>query len=334
MPTVSVIVPTFNGRSYLQATLQSILQQTYLDLELIVVDDGSTDGSGDWVRETFRAEPRLRVVSRPNGGISRARNTGLENARGRFVAITDHDDIWHPQKLQIQVRWLESLAADVGGVYGEFRAFSGAGEPFFPEPLSWPPVQDSELSGWIYHQLLLTNWVLFSTALFRREVFTAVGNFDPDLPPADDWDMALRISRRFMLMKSAQVVALYRQHTGQTSRRLLATDPQTRLRESMLLRYGPTGPDGRSCDPKKLQSRRVASHLTFSTSHAESGSLRTAARAELLALLDGLADPRAWRGMLTTLAAVTHRLPGRVAQHWRASAVRRRADRKVRTPGR
>jgi glycosyltransferase involved in cell wall biosynthesis len=235
-PAVSVILPTYNGLQHLAATVDSVMGQTLADHELIVVDDGSTDGTADWVRQHY---PGVRLIERSNGGISRARNTGLAAARGRYVAFLDHDDIWHPHKLAQQVRWLDELPAEVGCDFGEFRAWDGSTEPNLQQPLPYPPVEVPELCGWIYHQLLLTNWVLFSTALFRREVFAEVGNFDPDLPPADDWDMALRVSRRFQMMKTADVLALYRQHPGQTSRRVFDKDPQTRLRESMLLRYGP-----------------------------------------------------------------------------------------------
>ena len=327
-PTVSIVVPTFNGRAHLGATLGSILGQSFTDFELIVVDDGSTDGTGAWLRQDWAGEPRLRVLTRPNGGIARARNTGLEQARGALVAVTDHDDLWHPQRLAHQVRWLQASPADVGVVYGEFRAWDGQAEPAFAEPLHWPPREVPELSGWIYHQLLLTNWVLFSTALFRREVFAAVGHFDPELPPADDWDMVLRISRRWRLLKQPEVVALYRQHAGQTSRRVVAADPQTRLRESMLLRYGPVGPDGRACDPAQLRERRLRAHLAHAAAHAGAhgaarpgaraaapgaaapaggGSLAVAWQSLRQALALAPADARVWRGLAALLAAALRR---------------------------
>jgi len=314
-PCVSVVLPTYNGLRHLGATVDSVLAQDFQDFELVVVDDVCTDGTADFVRTQYAGHLQLRLVVRANGGISVARNTALELARGRYIAFLDHDDIWHPQKLGVQVRWLQELPADVGCVFGEFRHWDGQGEAAFPAPLAWPPVPVPALSGWIYHQLLLTNWVLFSTALFRREVFAAVGNFDPDLPPADDWDMALRASRRFQFMKATEVVALYRQHTGQTSRRVLASDPQTRLRESMLLRYGATSPDGQICDLRSLRDRRVAAHISFAASHAQMGGLRKAAQAEAQALADGPLDPRAWRSLLSVLLAMTRRFPERLAVH-------------------
>jgi hypothetical protein len=317
-PCVSVVLPTYNGLRHLAATVDSVLAQDFQDFELVLVDDGSTDSTAEFVRSRYGNCPRVRLVVRANGGIAAARNTALEHARGRFIAFLDHDDIWHPQKLTVQVRWLDELPEDVGCVFGEFRHWDGDGDPAFPGPLVYPPVSVPALSGWVYHQLLLTNWVLFSTAMLRREVFATVGNFDPDLPPADDWDMAIRVSRRFRMMKCAEVVALYRQHPAQTSRRVTPLDPQTRLRESMILRYGPTGPDGSQCDKRLLRERRVAAHTSFASSHALAGRLRSAMRAEARALASSPLDRRAWTTLIAVVYYTLRRFPSRVMTHMRA----------------
>lgn len=130
--------------------------------------------------------------------------------------------------------------------------------------------------------------------------------------------MALRVSGRYQLMKTGDVLALYRQHSGQTSRRVFEVDPQSRLRDSMLLRCGSVGPDSSACDRKQLRDRRVAAHLSFAARHALGGHLRTAMGAESRALLASPANLRAWRTLLTVLVAVARRLPGRVARHARA----------------
>lgn len=140
LPTVSVILPTYSGLRHLGATLDSVLNQDFSDHELIVVDDGSTDGTAAWVRQNY---PTVLLLERSNGGISRARNTGLEAAHGRYIAFLDHDDLWHPQKLAQQARWLDEL----GCVFGEFRAWSGETEPGLDYALPYPPIPVPELSG-------------------------------------------------------------------------------------------------------------------------------------------------------------------------------------------
>ena len=322
-PAVSIILPACNSAPFLESTLGSIYAQSLQDFEVLVVDDGSTD---DTAAIVARQHPQVRLFRQANVGIAQARNTGLHHARGRYIAFMDHDDFWHPQKLALQVRVLDEAQASVGACFGEFRTWDGSSTPAFPTSLAWPPSFVPELSGWIYHELLLTNWALFSTALFRREVFAAVGEFDPDLPPADDWDIALRVSRRYQFLKTLDVVALYRMHAAQTSRRCFTRDYQTELRESMLLRYGPAGPDGRVCDPAKLKDRRVRSHLAHSSSHAQSGSVATALRSLAKAWRMSPTDPRAWRAAVSVLRVLARRVPSLGWPKWREHETRSHGD--------
>ena len=104
MPTVSVVIPLYNARTVIQETIESVLAQTWKDYEIIVVDDGSTDGSDEVVRQ-FTG--RARLVRRENGGVAKARNLGIEQSSGKYVALLDHDDLWHPTKLEKQVAVLE-----------------------------------------------------------------------------------------------------------------------------------------------------------------------------------------------------------------------------------
>lgn len=303
-PAVSIVLPAYNSTRYIESTLGSIYAQTLQDFEVLLVDDGSTD---DTAAIVARQHPQVRLFRQANAGISQARNTGLRHARGRYIAFMDHDDYWHSRKLEHHVRVLDEADASVGACFGEFLSWDGVSAPAFPAELTWPPSFVPELSGWIYHELLLTNWVLFSTALFRREVFAAVGEFDPDLPPADDWDIALRASRRYQFLKTQDVVALYRMHAGQTSRRCFPRDHQTEVRESMLLRYGPAGPDGRVCDPAKLKDRRIRSHLAHASSHAQAGSVATSLRSLAKAWRLSPTDRRTWQTAAAFLGAVARR---------------------------
>src|SRR4051812_1023393 len=120
MPTVSVIVPAYNVASYVGATIESALTQTYQDFELIVVDDGSTDETGAIVDAAVARDARIRVVRQPNGGLSSARNAALRNARGRYIALLDGDDLWDPGFLAAQLAVFESRP-DVSVVTGNAR---------------------------------------------------------------------------------------------------------------------------------------------------------------------------------------------------------------------
>ena len=113
-PTVSVVMPVYNTEAYLGDALDSILAQTFTDWELICVDDGSSDCSLDVLRRYERADPRIRVVSRPYSGVARARNDGMALARGRYIAAMDSDDVALPERLRRQVDYMESHPECVG----------------------------------------------------------------------------------------------------------------------------------------------------------------------------------------------------------------------------
>ncbi len=115
-PLVSVIVPVYNGERYLTKTIQSVLTQDYQPIEIIVVDDGSTDRTA----EIVRAQPNIHYIYQNNRGVSAARNTGIAAAQGEFLAFLDADDMWVPQKLSVQVSYL-TQHPDVGFVYAYRR---------------------------------------------------------------------------------------------------------------------------------------------------------------------------------------------------------------------
>lgn len=258
MPDFSIILPAYRSAAFLAQTLDGVLAQTDPDFELIVVDDGSPDDSAAIVSAC--PDPRVCLIRRHNGGIAAARNSGIAAARGKWIAFLDHDDYWHPGKLALQRRLLEAHP-EFGVVFSEFSLWNGESPADFPDPDPDPEALDSRLCGFIYPELLQTNWVLFTTAVFRREVFETVGLFDESLPPADDWDLALRASRSYRFGKQSAVLARYRQHSGQTSRKLMAGNPEFELRRRFIAEYGLTGPDGRSADRAEIRLREARSEF-------------------------------------------------------------------------
>jgi len=175
---LSVIIPVRNGARFLEECLASAEKQSGFELEILVVDDGSEDGSGD----IARAHPGICVVRREPGGVGAARNTGLERARGNYVAFLDSDDIWHVEKTS---RQLDILRAEPGkgGVLCRFRNFL---DPFYPPPrrIAEGPFLEEKTGG----------MPILSTLLAHRRTMDRVGPFRTDLVSGEDLDWFVRAS--------------------------------------------------------------------------------------------------------------------------------------------
>jgi len=173
-PLVSVIVPVYNGGRYLRAALESVFAQTYRPIEVIVVDDGSTDDSGT-IAQSF---PEVRYIHQTNQGVAAARNNGIEAARGEFFAFLDQDDLWTTDKLRVQVDYFLNHP-DVG--------YTLTQQKFFLEPGATVP-------AWFRKELfdsVHTGWVL-GTMLVRRTAFEQIGNFATGYSAANDSDWFFR----------------------------------------------------------------------------------------------------------------------------------------------
>ena len=303
MALVSVIIPTFNSGERIADTLSSVFSQDMTDLEVIVVDDGSTDGTPERVSGL---DERIRLVRQTNQGVAAARNAGLEHAKGRFIAFLDHDDIWHPQKLSAQLNALMGHP-EAGCVISHYKRWDDTLVPEFDNPKLDGSFLDSSFQGWVYHLLVLDNELL-GTALFRREVIEAVGAFDGSLPPSDDWDYLIRASRLSRFIKLAQVTTLYRIHRQQTSRQLDRLNVSAIFRERTIARYGKTGPDGSPVDMAAFRRYLYASHVGFGAGHLKHGCAGIAATAFFRALKCRPYEARTWLLLLISSARWTSRL--------------------------
>ncbi|WP_346621253.1 glycosyltransferase [Blastococcus montanus] len=188
-PVVSVVIPTYNRGTVLRRTLQGVLAQTVRDLEVLVVDDGSTDGTPELLAGC--ADPRVRYLRQPrNAGVGAARNRGLREARGEFIAFLDDDDEWLPTKLARQLECFAGRPDTLGLVYTGVEDHDGAGGVVVRTPTH---------RGQIYRDMLVTN-VLHgapSSALMRRCVVATAGFFDEDLVAIEDYDYWVRVTRFF-----------------------------------------------------------------------------------------------------------------------------------------
>jgi len=201
MPKISVIIPVYNGEQTIRETIESVLDQTFSDFELIVINDGSQDSTLEVVA-SFK-DARLQVFSYPNAGVSASRNRGLSHASGKFISFLDADDLWAPDKLEAQLKALEeNPQAAIAYSWTDHIDESGQ----FLRPSS-----HTTINGDVYANLLLGNFLKTgSNVLIRAQALTSVGGFDESLTHAEDWDMWLRlaVSHHFVAVPYPQV--LYR----------------------------------------------------------------------------------------------------------------------------
>jgi len=187
MPKVSVILPTYDRLPMLKEAVDSVLAQNFEDMELIVVDDGSTDGTAE---EMKRYGGRVKLIQHSqNRGVSAARNKGILHARGKYIAFLDSDDLWVKGKLKIQVSFLDD-------------------NPHYPICYTdeiWirrgkrvnPMLKHAKYSGWIFQKCLPLCIISPSSVMMKRTLFSKVGLFDEALPVCEDYDFWLRVSARF-----------------------------------------------------------------------------------------------------------------------------------------
>jgi glycosyltransferase involved in cell wall biosynthesis len=210
MPAISVVIPAFNAMNYLPETLASVLNQSYNDIEVIVVNDGSLDETERWVSQI--KDPRVKLISQENQGLAGARNTGIVQARGEYIAFLDADDLWEPTKLEKQVRVLEENP-EVALVYTWVAYIDEKGK-------STGKVLKNQAEGEVWKKLIEHNIVeCGSVAMVRRSCFEAVGFFDRHLGSyVEDWDMWLRIASRYPFKVVKEPLVYYRQVSSGASK--------------------------------------------------------------------------------------------------------------------
>ena len=185
---VSVIMPTYNREKTIARAIRSVLEQTYQNLELIVVDDGSADNTEETVRNI--PDSRLVYIKSPdNKGSSAARNIGIKMAKGKYIAFQDSDDEWFPEKLEKQMKVFKTAPLEVGVVYTGFWRMQNE------EKIYIPSYKIKKKEGNIHRILLQDNFITTQATLVLAECFKRSGIFDENLPPLEDWELWIRISK-------------------------------------------------------------------------------------------------------------------------------------------
>lgn len=207
-PTVSVFIPAYNAAGFIERTLESLRAQTYPHFEAIIVDDGSTDATAAVVRSTVENDPRFRLIRQPNGGVAAARNRAIAEARGRYLANLDADDMWRPTFLERTIAALEAAGPDAVFAFAKSH-WVDAHDRLLPQI-------DQVLPSTVgYRELLIRNPVgNGSAALMRTSVVREIGGYDAslvrDYGQTEDWQLLLQLSWRGKIAVVEEPLVLYR----------------------------------------------------------------------------------------------------------------------------
>ncbi|WP_066379079.1 MULTISPECIES: glycosyltransferase family A protein [unclassified Anabaena] len=209
-PLVSVIIPAYNAAAFIERTLKSVLNQTYTNIEVIVVDDGSRDQTTDIVQSIVQKDARVRLLQQPNSGVAAARNLAIKYAQGEFIAPIDADDIWYPENLEKQVKCFQESDSSVGLVYAWSIVIDENDAPS-------GDFHVSEYQGEVYMALLYSNFLgNASSSLIRRSCLQRVGGYDSELKAkgcqgCEDWELYLRIAEHYQVRVVPEFLIGYRQ---------------------------------------------------------------------------------------------------------------------------
>jgi len=212
-PLVSIIIPAYNAEQYLSQSLESALNQSYQDLEVIVVDDGSTDKSVAIAQEYGS---RVKLFQQRNLGAATARNCGVKLSKGQWIAFLDSDDIWAASKIERQL----DHCGDLSWSHSDWF-FIGHNQDGTIKGSDRAP----KFGGDVLSKLIVDNFIGTSTVMVRREVFLEVGGFDDSLRALQDWDLWLRIANHYEIAYLPEPLVQYRVRPSSTSRSPRKTKP-------------------------------------------------------------------------------------------------------------
>ncbi len=209
-PLVSVIIPAYKAEKFLPETLESVLDQTYENLEIIVVDDGSPESLEPVVAPYLEKDARIKFFRKPNGGVSSARNFGYKKSRGDFVSFLDADDVWFKENVQKKVEALLNTSAEFGYVHSKVEVIDENSKP------TGEILEGKE--GDILIDLLLWDKKAISARcanlLYKREVLEKTGLFNEELSTAADQELTFRLAKHYKGIYLPEVLLYYRIHSN------------------------------------------------------------------------------------------------------------------------
>ncbi len=260
MPRVSIVLTCYNHLRHLKIAIDCIRAQTYTDYEIVALDDGSTDGTREWLAQLQREDPGLPLhlyFNEQNIGTYATLNRGLEVSTGEFIAEFNDDDVWLPTKLEKQVAMLDAHP-EIGLVHTGGYFIDDEGNELEENPLkfAWPKTS----TGDVLLELVPHNKIIASSVMSRRECFEKVGKFNTEYFGSGDWEMWYRIAEQFHIGHIDEPLTLYRVHAGSASHytEKIARD-DVRIREWMAERIpGYTAKGYDQATLRKLQSHVLA----------------------------------------------------------------------------
>lgn len=263
-PLVSVIIPCYNSAAHITDAINSVFAQDYPNIEVIVVDDGSTDNSIDILRQFG---DKIVVQQQANQGPAAARNAGMRLAKGEFIAFIDSDDLWLPGKLTAQISYLQQHPK-VGLCYcGWAILHDGTSLEQIAAQLADAPkaetLENAYYSGWLYLKLLKESVIHTITAVIRKDVIDTIGMFNTDYRIGEDHDLWLRISQQYQMVKLSHTYAVYRDNPQSTTKKVHAKNFSLLVLESAVANYGLTCPSGASESQAVVNNYLGGRHFTY-----------------------------------------------------------------------
>jgi len=216
-PLISIVIPSYNQAKYIAANLDSILNQTFHDFEVIFIDDGSTDNTADILKEYAQKDSRIKYVYQQNSERAVARTHGISLARGKYVCLVDSDDTWLPEKLEKQLQCMEANP-EIVLCYASVNRIDSDGNK-----LKSAARQQEGYSGDVYKHLLTRNFIPSVTPMLRRSVLEKVGAQVTEYIPYEDWDFWLRISLQGKFHHIKEPLGNYRIHPSQSVQNVKAS---------------------------------------------------------------------------------------------------------------
>jgi GT2 family glycosyltransferase len=296
---ISIVMPCFNAEKHLPTSISSLMAQTLGDWELIAVDDGSVDGTLNWLQA--QTDPRIRVITQQNAGVSAARNAGLAACSGQYVAFLDADDTWAPRFLEATLNALHTQPDRVLAYCGwQNLGIEGArGDPFVPPDYEGPGKTLALLGG--------CRWPIHA-CLTRREAIEAAGRFDTRLKIGEDYLLWMEVAARGAIVRVPEVLAYYHHHgvAQATGNRVLAATDTLKAKQ-IFLEHHP--------EVEHTVGRKNIEELTWGALIRQGselywrGDLVSARPLLRKALLAGHGKPKDWMRMLPCLLPLPlHRL--------------------------
>ncbi len=274
-PIVSVVMPIYNSENYLADSIESILGQTFSNWELICVDDGSTDGSLELLRRYTNADTRVRVISRPNTGVTRARNDGMALAQGKYIAVMDSDDVSLAERLLQQLTYMEAhpdcvaLGAAVRVVGPDLLPINDEFKPLDHETIDRETMAGAGAA------------IRQPVAMFRTEAIRKVGGYREELYTHEETDLYLRLAEIGLLANLPDILLLYRLRLGSVNRTQRALQAQCEailVRDARIRRGLPVGPEVADTKPASIASDDGRGSWALWSHYAFNGGYRSTAR--------------------------------------------------------